>query len=100
MEASAIKGGKTQERDIKLSQYNNNKPKCAFVMSCDETSLKFKINLISNLILYKLNIHCHLSLFSHLLQKQGMITFLESVLRFTLTHSTSMTLFITTLMIK
>ena len=39
-EDSAIKGGKTQERDTELSQYN--KPKCAFVMSCDETSLKFE----------------------------------------------------------
>ena len=35
--ASAIKGGKTRERDTELSQY---KPKCAFVMSCDDSSLK------------------------------------------------------------
>ena len=40
VEDSAIKGGKTQERDTELSHYN--KPKCAFVMSCDETSLKFE----------------------------------------------------------
>ena len=34
---SAIKGGKIQERDTELSQY---KPKRAFVMSCDDSSLK------------------------------------------------------------
>ena len=40
--ASAIKGGKTQERDTELSQC---KPKCAFVMSCDDSSLKFETYL-------------------------------------------------------